>query len=145
MNSPHTGTDHPTAAPTSATIQDTLGDFHVLPLELREGIWLYIYDAPIVYGASKCDTKAPPLLCCSKGLREEILHTIVRDGEVKVKSPEIYADSSFRRRRVTLQLQKVSSQDSIPRATSTSNWQPVYQHFQTFFSHEHHTKKQEEW
>jgi len=70
------------------SVQHSLGNFGVLPLELREQIWLYVHDSPIFYAAPICDTKPSPLLCCCKALREEIIHTITRHREVRFKSPE---------------------------------------------------------
>jgi hypothetical protein len=88
MISPYKDANHSGPALVLAAIQETLGDFHGLPLELREEIWLYVYDKPIMYAASRRDTKFSPVLCCSKGLREEILYTIIRDGSVRVMSLE---------------------------------------------------------
>jgi len=70
------------------SVQHSLGNFGVLPLELREQIWLYVHDSPIVYAAPVCDTKPFPLLCCCKALRKEIIHTITRHREVRFKSPK---------------------------------------------------------
>ena len=75
----------------STTLQDSLDDFAVLPLELREEIWLYVFDSPIIYAVPICNTKPWPLLCCCKAIRKEIISTITRRCEVKAKSPESLA------------------------------------------------------
>ena len=73
------------------SVQHSLDNFGVLPLELREQIWLDDHDSPIVYAAPVCETKPLPLLCCCKALREEIISTITRRCEVKAKSLESLA------------------------------------------------------